>query len=168
MIIKVSFLFFIILLFINPVYSDDTRDSIWNTGKDDLRYLKGKNSNYKRGRDALNQAKKYYKKGKANKAKRRINDSIKFFTLANEKYPQDPDILNYLAYTLKIVDDYIMAEIYYTQGLEINPKHVDINKNLGKLYVEINQISKAKERLAALKNCNCIEFDELRSLIQKN
>ena len=96
------------------------------------------------------------------------NDSIKFFTLANEKYPQDPDILNYLAYTLKIVDDYIMAEIYYTQGLEINPKHVDINKNLGKLYVEINQISKAKERLAALKNCNCIEFDELRSLIQKN
>ena len=168
MIKKILFLIFISLLFIKPIYPDDTKDPIWNTGRDDIRHLKAKNSNYKKGKDSLKQAKRYHKKGKINKAKLRFNDSIKFFTLANKKYPQDPDILNYLGYSLRQVDDFIMAEIYYTQGLEVNPKHINMNKNLGKLYLETNRINKAKEILTILENCSCIEFDELRLLIQKN
>lgn len=167
MIKKVLFLIFISHLFINPTYSDVTKKTIWNNGKGDIRHLKAKNSNYKKGKDALKRAEKYYKKGKLNKAKQRFDASIKFFTLANNEYPQDPDILNYLGYSLKKVDDFIMAEIYYTNGLEIDPKHIGINRNLGQLYVEINRMDKAKERLIVLDNCSCIEFEELRSLIQK-
>ena len=151
----------------NSVYSAE-KDGVWKTGDEDKLYMKGKNSNYKKGKDALKQAKRYYKKKKMHKAKKRFNDAIKFFILANEKYPQDPDILNYLGYSLKKVDDFIMAEIYYTNGLEIDPKHIGLNSNFGKLYVETKQIDKAKERLSSLENCSCKEFEELKSLIQKN
>ena len=61
-----------------------------------------------------------------------------------------------------------MAEIYYIQGLDINPQHIGLNINFGKLYVETNRINKAKKILTVLKDCNCKEFQELNSLIKKN
>jgi hypothetical protein len=60
-----------------------------------------------------------------------------------------------------------MAEIYYEQGLELNPLHNGINEYLGELYVQTNRIDKAKERLEVLKNCNCEEFNELDAVIKK-
>ena len=42
----------------------DEKDGIWNTGKDDISHMKAKNSDYKRGRDALKQAIRYDKKGR--------------------------------------------------------------------------------------------------------
>jgi uncharacterized protein HemY len=88
-------------------------------------------------------------------------------TLANEENPDQPDILNYLGYSFRKVDDFTMAEIYYEQGLAIDPLHIGINEYLGELYVETNRIEKAKERLMVLKNCNCEEYDELQNLISK-
>ena len=166
---KILFLIFISLFFMSPIYpNNDDQDIIWNRGEEDLRHLKAENSDYRKGKNALKQAKKYYKKGKIEKAKNRFNDSIKFFTLANKDHPQTPDILNYLGYSFKNIDDFIMAEIYYTQGLEINPLHIGININFGKLYVETNRIDKAKKILTNLESCDCKELQELKSLIQKN
>ena len=59
-----------------------------------------------------------------------------------------------------------MAEVYYSQGLEIDPNHVGINEYLGELYVETNRIDLAKQRLEILKNCNCEEYRELKELIE--
>ena len=86
------------------------------------------------------------------KAEDRFNDCIKFFIAANNENPNEPDILYYLGFSYKNVSDIIMAEIYYEQGLEIDPKHININKNLAELYIETNRIHKAKERLKLLEN----------------
>ena len=58
-----------------------------------------------------------------------------------------------------------MAEIYYKQGLEIDPNHNGINEYLGELYVQTDRSDLAKERLKVLENCNCEEFNELKQVI---
>ena len=162
--------FFIIIFFYSTVYSATSKsekDGVWNTGRDDISHMKGKNSNYKKGYDAHKQAKKYDQKEKSDKAKKRFNDAIKFFILANEENPSQPDILYYLGYSFSKIGDFAMAEIYYEQGLSIDPHHIGINEYLGELYVETNRIDKAKERLKVLENCKCKEFDKLQNLISK-
>jgi|TARA_B110000037_G_C16839719_1_gene391266 tetratricopeptide (TPR) repeat protein len=161
---------FIIFLFNSSVCSagtTSTSSSAKSDGREDLSYMSVKNTNYKKGYDALKQAIKYDKKGKTNKANKRFNDSIKFFIKANKENHSKPDILIYLGFAYEKVNDFTMAEIYYTQGLEIDPQHIGINEYLGKFYIRTNRINKAKERLTALENCNCKEFEELKFLIQK-
>jgi tetratricopeptide (TPR) repeat protein len=170
MIKKYSILVFLIFLFNSVVYSagnESSSNSAYKSGNDDKTYMIGKNSNYKRGLDALKQAKKYTKKKKEDKAKKRFNDSLKFFTIANSENPNDPDILNYLGYTSRKIGDFAMAEIYYEQGLAIDPLHTGINEYLGELYIETNRIAKAKERLKVLENCKCDEFEELKTAIKQ-
>jgi len=171
MIKKYLILTFVTLLFYSPILSAGTnssdKDGVWKTGKSDKLYMKGKNSNLKKATDAIKQAKKYEKKKKPDKAINRFNDAIKFLILANDENPNEPDILNYLGYSYAKVDDFLMAEIYYEQGLAIDPQHIGINEYLGKLYVETNRIDKAKERLKVLENCKCEEFKELQNLISK-
>ena len=57
-------------------------------------------------------------------------------------------------------------EKFYLEGLKIKPNHNGINEYLGELYVQTNQIDKANERLAVLKNCNCDEYQELELIIK--
>ena len=127
--------------------------------------LKNKQNNFKIGFKALLKAKKYQKKGKKKKAEDRFNKAVKFLTLANEDNPNQPDILNLLGFSLKKVGDFAMAEIYYLQGLDIDPNHIGINEYLGKLYIESKRINLAKERLKILETCKCEEFEELKTLI---
>ena len=49
----------------------------------------------------------------------------------------------------------------------MNPTHLGINEYLGELYVETNRIELAKERLEALRGCDCEEFEELEVLIEE-
>jgi tetratricopeptide (TPR) repeat protein len=165
MIKKYLILILITFLLNNPIYSNE--NAVYKMGTDDLTHLIGKNSNIKKATDAIKQAKRYAKKGKADKAKKRFNDVIKFLILANEENPNEPDILNYLGYSFKKVGDIAMAEIYYERGLAIDPRHTGINEYLGKLYIETNRIDKAKERLKVLEDCKCKEFDKLQNLISK-
>ena len=84
MINKYSITILIIFLFNNTVYSagtGSTSSGVKSDGRQDDTYLKVTNSNYKKGLDALKQAKKYAKKEKKDKAKKRFNDAIKFFIL---------------------------------------------------------------------------------------
>jgi len=162
-----KYLALILITFVinNYVYSASTGAK--SDGRQDKSYLEAKNNNYKKGFDALKQAKRYAKKGKKDKSKKRFNDAAKFFTLANKELPNQPDILNYLGYTLRKIGDFTMAEIYYEQGLAIDPLHIGINEYLGELYLETNRIDKAKERLTVLKDCKCEEYEELKNLISK-
>jgi len=162
-------LFFIILLLNTSVYSADTKSfssGAKSDGRQDQSFLKVSNGNYIKGYNAFKQAKKYDKKGKTDKAIKRFNDAIDFLTLSNEENPNEPDILNYLGFSFKKIEDFIMAEIYYEQGLAIDPQHIDINKNLGKLYFETKRFKKAKERLKILKSCTCEAYEELKNLIK--
>ena len=127
-----------------------------------------KSSLYNKGVSLIKKAKKLEKKGKIEKAKKRFNKALEYLITANEKNPDQADTLNYLGFAYRKTGDFMMAEVYYLQGLEINPNHIGINEYLGELYVQTNRIDLAKERLEILKNCNCEEYDELKVLIENN
>ena len=127
-----------------------------------------KSSNYTRGVSLIKKGKKLEKKGKMEKAKKRFDKALEYLIIANDKNPNQPDILNYLGFAFRKTGDFIMAEVYYSQGLEIDPNHIGINEYLGELYIETNRIDLAKQRLEILKDCSCEEYGELKELIENN
>ena len=114
----------------------------------------------------IKKAKKFEKKNKIDKAQKHYKKAIGYLLKHNKKFPADPNTLNYLGFTHRKVGDYENAEIYYSMGLELDPKHVGINEYMGELFVVTNRIEKAKERLAVLKDCNCNEYKDLKLVIE--
>ena len=123
-------------------------------------------SQYQIGEKMINKAKKFEKKNKADKAQKHYKKAIGYLLKHNKKFPADPDTLNYLGFAHRKVGDYENAEIYYSMGLALDPKHVGINEYMGELFVVTNRLDKAKERLAVLKDCNCKEYKELKLVIE--
>ena len=117
------------------------------------------------GKKWLSKAKKFEKKDKQSKAKNAYEKAIKSLLKANSINPSDPDILNLLGFSHRKIGDYENAEIYYSMGLEIDPKHVGINEYMGELFVATNRMDEAKKRLAVLEKCNCKEYNELKQVI---
>ena len=114
----------------------------------------------------IKKAKKFEKKNKIDKAQKHYKKAIGHLLKHNKKFPSDPDTLNYLGFAHRKVGDYENAEIYYSMGLELDPKHVGINEYMGELFVVTNRLDKAKERLAVLEDCNCKEYKELKLVIE--
>ena len=127
-----------------------------------------RSSNYDKGVSLVKKGKKLEKKGKIEKAKQRFNKALEYLIIANDKNPDQPDILNYLGFAYRKTGDLMMAEVYYLQGLEIDPNHIGINEYLGELYIKTNRIDLAKQRLEVLKDCECEEYSELKELIDNN
>jgi len=123
-------------------------------------------SQYQIGEKMINKAKKFEKKNKTDKAQKHYKKAIGYLLKHNKKFPADPNTLNYLGFAHRKIGDYENAEIYYSMGLELDPKHVGINEYMGELFVATNRIEKAKERLAVLKDCNCKEYKELKLVIE--
>ena len=123
-------------------------------------------SQYQIGEKMINKAKKFEKKNKTDKAQKHYKKAIGYLLKHNKKFPADPNTLNYLGFAHRKIGDYENAEIYYSMGLELDPKHVGINEYMGELFVVTNRIDKAKERLAVLKDCNCKEYKELKLVIE--
>ena len=114
----------------------------------------------------VKRAGKLEKKDKSDKAKKLYTQAFKKLEKAYKTDKKNPDILNYMGYTTRKVGNFDQAEKFYLEGLKIKPNHNGINEYLGELYVQKNQINKAKERLAVLKNCNCDEYNELQLIIK--
>mgnify|MGYP001234011423 FL=1 len=119
-------------------------------------------------------AEKFVKRAKKLEEKNKMDRAIKLYSKALKKlqkaYKTDkknPDILNYLGFTLRKTGKLDEAEKYYLEGLKIKPDHNGINEYLGELYVKTNRLELAKERLSVLKNCNCEEYSELKEIIEK-
>ena len=122
-------------------------------------------SDYDKAVTLIKSAKKYEKKDKLEKAKKRYEKAQKLLLKSNSKKPNIPNTLNYLGFTTRKLGDYQGGEMYYLQGLQIEPNHIGINEYLGELYVVTNRMDLAKERLNILKACNCEEYDELKAII---
>jgi tetratricopeptide (TPR) repeat protein len=129
---------------------------------------KSYNYNYDKGVSLIKKGKKLEKKGKIKKAKQRFNKALEHLIISNDKKPDQPDILNYLGFAFRKTGDFMMAEVYYLQGLAIDPNHIGINEYLGELYIKTNRIDLAKQRLEVLKDCECEEYSELKELIDNN
>ena len=123
---------------------------------------------YKAAKKLVNRGKKLDSKGKNDKALKLYNSAYEKLLEANKIESRNPDILNYLGFTLRKIGNFEQAEKYYLQGLEIKPDHNGINEYLGELYVKTQRIDLAKERLAVLKDCNCEEYKELEEIINNN
>ena len=114
----------------------------------------------------VKRAGKLEKKEKLDKAKKLYAQAFSKLEKAYKSDKKNPDILNYMGYTTRKVGNFDQAEKFYLEGLKIKPNHNGINEYLGELYVQTNQIDKANERLAVLKNCNCDEYNELELIIK--
>ena len=121
----------------------------------------------KKATTLVKKAKKLEAKNKIKKAKKNYLKAYDILKEANKIEPNNPDVLNYLGFTLKKTGDFESAEIFYLKGLKLDATHPGINEYLGELYVETNRIELAKERLESLRDCNCEEFEELDALIKE-
>jgi len=122
---------------------------------------------YKKGKNLVHRAKKLEKKNKSEKAEKLYLKALGNFEKAYAKDKKNPDILNYLGFTLRKTGSLKKAEIFYLKGLELDAAHLGINEYLGELYVQTNRIKLAKKRLAVLYGCKCEEYEELKELIEK-
>ena len=125
-----------------------------------------KQSLYEDAVKLVKRAGKLEKKEKLDKAKKLYSKAFSKLEKAHKSDKKNPDILNYMGFTTRKVGNFEQAEKFYLQGLKIKPNHNGINEYLGELYVQTNQIDKANERLAVLKNCNCDEYNELELIIK--
>lgn len=116
----------------------------------------------------IKRAKKIDEKGDTEKAIKLFTSAYEKLLEADKKDKNNPDILNYLGFTLRKIGKYDEAEKYYLAGLKLKPDHRGINEYLGELYVKTKRIDLAKERLEVLKNCKCEEYEELAEVIKKN
>ena len=127
-----------------------------------------KTSLYKEAKRFIVRAKKLEKKDKVEKALKLYSKAYDKLLKAYNEDKKNPDILNYLGFTLRKAGNFEEAEKFYLEGLEIKPDHKGINEYLGELYVKTNRVELAKERLEVLKGCKCEEFEELKELIESN
>ena len=148
---------FVFLLFTNFSLAAMTGDS--GSNQENL---------YKAAKKLITKAKKLEKKDKLEKALKLYSKAYDKLSTAYDKDKKNPDILNYLGFTLRKAGNFEEAEKFYLEGLKIKPDHEGINEYLGELYIKTNRIELAKERLEVLKNCKCEEFEELKELIEKN
>ena len=125
-----------------------------------------KKSLYEEAVKLVKRAGKLEKKEKLDKAKKLYSQAFSKLEKAHKSDKKNPDILNYMGFTTRKVGNFEQAEKFYLEGLKIKPNHNGINEYLGELYVQTNQIDKANERLAVLKNCNCDEYNELELIIK--
>ena len=123
---------------------------------------------YKEAKKLIVKAKKLEKKDKVEKALKLYSKAYDKLLKAYDKDKKNPDVLNYLGFTLRKAGNFEKAEKFYLTGLEIKPDHEGINEYLGELYIKTNRIELAKERLEVLKSCKCEEFEELKELIENN
>ena len=154
---------FLIILFTVLFFNSNLTFAAMSGGNDN-----DKLALYKQGKKLVYKAKKLEKKNKVEKAKKIYLKAYDKLEKAYAKDKTNPDILNYLGYTLRKTGSLEKAEIYYLKGLELDASHLGINEYLGELYVETNRIGLAKERLEVLNGCQCEEYDELKELIENN
>jgi tetratricopeptide (TPR) repeat protein len=152
---KITILF--ITLFLSTHLMAAGSDSSGDSSKESL---------YDNAVKLVKRAGKLEKKDKSDKAKKLYAQAFKKLEKAYKTDKKNPDILNYMGYTTRKVGNFDQAEKFYLEGLKIKPNHNGINEYLGELYVQTNQIDKANERLAVLKNCNCDEYNELQLIIK--
>ena len=123
---------------------------------------------YKSAKKLIIKAKKLEKKNKIEKAESLYLKALDKLEKAYSKDKKNPDILNYLGYSLRKTGNLEKAEIFYLKGLKLDAGHLGINEYLGELYVQTKRIELAKERLEVLNGCKCEEYEELKELIEKN
>ena len=94
--------------------------------------------------------------------------AIEMLQTALAENPDDPDLLNLLAYSQRKLGKFDAALENYLKALEREPTHRGANEYLGELYLQMDQPEMAEQRLKVLDDdCffGCREFDILQQAI---
>ena len=169
--LKNFFFILIISIFLTNSYSIGTNEKAGHATNKDGESMKRKGpppaSKFKLGYKEYERAAKLDKKGKVEKAKLKYKKALNFLLESNAENGANPDTLYYLGLVSAKLDEHENAEIYYLLGLEVEPNHISIYKDLAILYLTTNRKNKALEKLKLLKSCNCEEYNDLKKLIEK-
>ena len=95
-------------------------------------------------------------------------DAIPLLQQSIQEKGEYADALNLLGYANRKLGDKAKAMTYYAKALNLEPDHLGANEYLGELYLELNDLPKAEERLAILKNAcgDCDEYEDLEEAIE--
>jgi Flp pilus assembly protein TadD len=113
-----------------------------------------KADNYENGVKAVNSAN--YKK------------AIKLLSKVVAAKPTNADAWNYLGFSNRKLKKFDLALSAYQKALAIDPNHRGANEYLGELYLQTDNLAKARERLKKLDDIctfGCDEFDDLKDAI---
>lgn len=94
--------------------------------------------------------------------------ALKSLTAAAKKEPQSADIQNLLGFAYRNAGKLDLAFSHYERALKINPRHLGAHEYVGEAYLMTNNLAKAEQHLAALKqHCSrvCEERDDLEKSI---
>jgi tetratricopeptide (TPR) repeat protein len=86
-------------------------------------------------------------------------------------HPENADYHNLYAYSLRKGPNPDMGEVFrhYEEALRIDPKHRNAHEYIGEAYLQVGNLAKAKEHLAALdKLCffPCEQYSELKEAVE--
>jgi tetratricopeptide (TPR) repeat protein len=78
--------------------------------------------------------------------------------------PGSADGFNLLGYSLRHLKKYDESLAAYQQALKLDPRHKGAHEYIGVAYVEMKQLDKAREHLAALDKICRFSYEEYRDL----
>lgn len=96
--------------------------------------------------------------------------AIKLLTAAAQRDARNADIENLLGYAYRNSGQFDPAFRHYERALQLDPRHRGAHEYVGEAYLQVNNLAKAEEHLAALKSiCPrvCEERDDLLKSIER-
>jgi Flp pilus assembly protein TadD len=111
----------------------------------------------------------YYAEAKKMIAAGNYKMAVMLLEQSVDENPANPDAYNYLGYSHRKSGNKEGALANYHKALALDPKHKGANEYLGELYLEMNDLDKAKERLDVLDQAcffGCDEYRELKTAIE--
>jgi Flp pilus assembly protein TadD len=110
----------------------------------------------------------YYDQGVKAVKSANYKKAIKLFNKVVATKPTDADAWNYLGFSNRKLKKFDLALSAYQKALAIDPKHRGANEYLGELYLQTDDLAKAKERLKKLDDIctfGCEEYSDLKAAI---
>ncbi|WP_426415307.1 tetratricopeptide repeat protein [Aestuariirhabdus sp. LZHN29] len=95
--------------------------------------------------------------------------ALSLFGSVVEAEPDNADAWNYIGFSNRKLYRYGDALGAYNKALAIDPDHRGANEYLGELYLQTDELEKARERLNRLDDIctfGCEEFDDLKAAIE--
>ena len=110
----------------------------------------------------------YYKKGVKAVESAKYKKAVKMFKKVVADKPKDADAWNYLGFSNRKLKKFDKALKAYNKALAIDPDHRGANEYLGELYLQTDNLPKAKDRLKKLNDIcasGCEELDDLKAAV---
>lgn len=105
-----------------------------------------------------------YAAGKAAMERKDWPQAVLRFEKAAAGDPQNPDLQNYLGYSLRNLKQFDAALRHYQQALLLDPRHRGAHEYIGETYLLLGDLARAERHLTALREICLLSCEELADL----